>query len=125
MKIKVPCDYRTKVAYLKAHLVTVIKIEEQGQIKLIYGDQIDESNSCELSSYYYVSQEERQYRKSLYDFARTHHEVQYKNMVLGKEYLALILTIEGNSTLYDPPTEDHIASFYFEYNHLEAYKLFA
>ena len=125
MKIKIPADRRTRVAYLRAHLVPVIKIEENGEIKLIYGEEIDQSNCCEISTYYYVTQEERQFRKKLYDFGRTHNEVQYKNMILGKEYLALVLTVEESGTLYDPPTEDYLASFYFEYNHLETYKLFA
>ena len=104
--------------------MTVIKYQKDG----VYGCHYDNNivhemiSNIELS-WFWMSDDERVYRKRLYDFARTHKEVTFKNMIPGKEYLALEIYLSYSSTLYDPPGEIPIQIFYFEYNHKEKYEI--
>ena len=45
-------------------------------------------------------------------------------MIPGKEYLAMVVIAEVSGTLYDPPYENDVDIFYFEYNHKEQYKIY-
>ena len=125
MIIKVPNYYREIGAYIRTTLVPVMKIEVDGEYRLTSNDKkpLYETRDIELS-YIYFTQEERKYRKALYDFARTHKEVKFRDMIPGKEYLAMIVIAEVCGTLYDPPYERDVDIFYFEYNHKEKYKIF-
>ena len=125
MIIKIPNYYREIGAYIRTALVPVMKIEVDGEYRLTSNDKkpLFETMSIQLSHLYFT-QEERKYRKALYEFARTHKEVKFKDMIPGKEYLAMVVIAEVSGTLYDPPYENDVDIFYFEYNHKEQYKIY-
>lgn len=124
MKIRIPSHYRDESYWLGARLMTVIKYQQDGVYSCHYDNNIvhEMISNTELS-WFWMSEDERNYRKRLYDFARTHKEVTFKQMVPGKEYLALEIYLSYSSTLYDPPGEIPIQIFYFEYNHKEKYEI--
>ena len=125
MKIRIPKYYRDETYWLGARLMTVIKFQKDGEYSCHYDSKntVHEMISNTELSYYYMSEDEIKYRKRLYDFARTHKEVTYKQMIPGKEYLALEIYLDYSATLETPPGEIPIQIFYFEYNHKEKYEI--
>ena len=124
MKIRIPSYYRDETYWLGARLLTVVKYQKDVVYSCYYDNNIvhEMISNTELS-FYGMSEDEKKYRKRIYDFARTHKEVTYNQMIPGKEYLALEIYLDYSATLETPPGEIPIQTFYFEYNHKETYKI--